>query len=364
MSTLSDDKEVARATVRSASVSPAVPASKTFLDPTATAIVAFYSVSTITNTLRVSAIGRGVVANLNPWGWSALVFGDLNSFYTWDGSKIVGWGTSGVPGQPFDQITLSSNGPVVGPSTTAANPSQSNTPTPGASASAIESAGASTGSNVSASPSAAANGTATSTTAPVSKGHDVTSGVAAGIAIGCLLAGILIAGLVFWLCGRKRKPTRSHDYEASRTALVPQEKGFATSAIPLGSRTATASPLMDVLPLPLEDKAVAGEISKISLSVKNHVQSYYHASRVNAASLDLDDIQGLGNNLPISAGTLSTLLDNAATREIALRFCIAWVVCSKILPSTGSRATLLPAEVAECSRSIASARGSASGEYG
>jgi len=189
----------------------------------------------------------------------------------------------------------------------------------------------------------------------------VTSGAAAGIAIGCLVAGALIAGLVFWCCWVKRRTSRARDYEARGSTLVPQEKGFATKARALGSGSAASSPMSDTLPMPLEDKAITGEISKISSSIKNHVQSYYHADRVNAALLDLDDIQALGYDLPVSAGMISTLLGNSATREIALRFCIAWVVCSRILPGTDSRTSLLPLEVAKCSEKIASVQTGSSG---
>jgi hypothetical protein len=108
-------------------------------------------------------------------------------------------------------------------------------------------------------------------------------------------------------------------------------------------------------------KAITGEISKISNSIKNHVQSYYHADRVNAALLDLDDIQALGRDLPVSVGTISTLLGNTATREIALRFCIAWVVCSRILPGADSRTSLLPLEVANCSEKIANMHNGSTG---
>jgi hypothetical protein len=138
------------------------------------------------------------------------------------------------------------------------------------------------------------------------------------------------------------------DYEASSTALMPREKGFASSAVPLGSGISGASPVAGALPLPLEDKAITSDISKISNSIKNHVQSYYQMGRVSPGLIDLDDIHALGSSQSISAGTLSTLLDNPKTREIALRFCIAWVVCSRVLPSSDSGTSLLPVEVAGC----------------
>jgi hypothetical protein len=107
------------------------------------------------------------------------------------------------------------------------------------------------------------------------------------------------------------------------------------------------------LPQPLEDKAISGEVSKISNAIKNHVQSFYHNGRVSPGLLDLDDLQGLGNNLPMSTGTLSTLLGNSDTREIALRFCIAWVAVSRMQLQAHPSTTFLPPEVAACSLSMA-----------
>jgi hypothetical protein len=191
------------------------------------------------------------------------------------------------------------------------------------------------------------------TSTPTSKSSSdgksgVPRGAVAGAAIGCLIAGALIAGLIFWFCWGKRKASRVRDYEASSTALMPREKGFASSAVPLGSEISGASPVAGALPLPLEDKAITSDISKISNSIKNHVQSYYQTGRVSPGLIDLDDIRALGSSQSISAGTLSTLLDNPKTREIALRFCIAWVVCSRVLPSSDSGTSLLPVEVAGC----------------
>jgi hypothetical protein len=191
----------------------------------------------------------------------------------------------------------------------------------------------------------------------------ITNGAAAGVAIGCLIAGALIAGLIFWFCWGKRKQSRARDYEASRTALMPHEKGFATNAIPLGSGSSAAAPVAGALPLPLEDKAVTGEISKISNSIKNHVQSYYQMGRVSPGLIDLDDIHALGSSQPISAGTLSTLLDSATTREIALRFCIAWVVCSRMQPGADSKTSLLPVELAGCMRKMTEERRGSPGKH-
>lgn len=202
----------------------------------------------------------------------------------------------------------------------------------------------------------------TATNPTVVKSPGVTSGAAAGIAIGCLIAGGLIAGLVFWFCWRKRKAADIRDHEASRIALMPaHEKGFAANTVPLGSGSSAVSPVSAALPLPLEDKAITSEISKIANSIKNHVQSYYQNSRVSPGLIDVDDIHAIGGGQPISAGTLSTLLGNTATREIALRFCIAWAVCSRMQPGGDPKTSLLPLEVAGCVQSITPQKGGSPG---
>ena len=49
--------------------------------------------------------------------------------------------------------------------------------------------------------------------------------------------------------------------------------------------------------------------------------------------------------MPISTGTLSTLLDNTATREVALRFCIAWAIVFRLQNYGSPSESLLPHEV-------------------
>jgi hypothetical protein len=174
----------------------------------------------------------------------------------------------------------------------------------------------------------------------------------AGAAIGCLIAGAVIAGLVFWFCWGRPKGSRSRNYDASSSALVHDGKGFTANAIPLESRNLAVLSTPDVFPMPLEDKAISGEISKICNSIKNHVQSYYHAIEISPGLLDLDDVKALGSDLLIPAATLGSLLDDKASREIALRFCIAWVVFSKMRPDASPSTSLLPTELAECLRKM------------
>jgi hypothetical protein len=204
---------------------------------------------------------------------------------------------------------------------------------------------------------AATSSTSTSTPKPTSQaaksgGTGLSTGATAGIAIGCLAAGALLAGLILWFCWRRKKTPKSQYSGANTYAMASQEKGFSANTVPLAGVGHTAVGIGGGLPQPLEDKAITGDISKISNAIKNHVQSYYHTSRISPGLIDYDDLHAFGPTLPISVGTLTTLMGNAATREIALRFIIAWVVVSRLQPSKDPAKSLLPSEVAQCYQTI------------
>jgi len=293
-------------------------------------------------------------------------------FYTWDqksGANQIFWGTavnSATLILPLVDMGVTVTAPAPAPPSA---PAATSTPTSEKMTPMSSTAAAPAPPSIGVA-STTSSGSLQSTTTSINEApktaqkdsSSISNGAVAGIAVGCLAAGIILAGLILWLCGRKRKSSSARDYEASSAVLMPREKGFAAEAVPLSSGSPNTSPISGTLPLPLEDKAIIGEISKVSNSIKNHVQSYYQMGRISQGLIDLDDIHALGSGQPISAGTLSTLLGNSATREIALRFCIAWVVCSRMLPGKHSVASLLPVEIAKCYQTVAKEHGNASGE--
>ncbi|KAH6638769.1 hypothetical protein C7974DRAFT_329428 [Boeremia exigua] len=199
-----------------------------------------------------------------------------------------------------------------------------------------------------------ASTTTTSTPMNDEKSVGLSGGSVAGVAIGCLIAGALIAGLVLWVCRSRRTSKRIDHNETSAIALISPEKGPLTHTKSITGSLA----IVDVdgaLPQPLEDQAISGEITKISSLIKNHVQSYYHNKVVNLGLIDLDDITALGKVLPFPARKLSALLDDPATREVALRFCIAWAIISRIQSHGTSADSLLPPEVCTPMREIMNA---------
>ncbi|KAF1363529.1 hypothetical protein EJ07DRAFT_173382 [Lizonia empirigonia] len=189
----------------------------------------------------------------------------------------------------------------------------------------------------------------------VRQSHGISDGAAAGVAIGCLIAGALIAGLILWFCWGRRKAQRSRYSETGAISLTPFEKGPLAHNRFLGSGSHAQLGAITGLPQPLEDQAISGEVSKISNLIKNHVQSYYHNRTMSPGIVGVNGIVELGEGLPFPAGTLSTLLDNIATREVALRFSIAWAIISRLQNYDDPSRTLLPHEVWESLRNITKA---------
>ncbi|PZD27223.1 hypothetical protein A1F96_06919 [Pyrenophora tritici-repentis] len=199
--------------------------------------------------------------------------------------------------------------------------------------------------------SSASSGISLPSRYPSPQKDSLSTGAIAGIAVGCLVAGALVAGIVLLFCWRRRRVPEARYSKTNTYAVGSQEKGFAAQTIPLAGREHADAPT-NALPQPLEDKAISGEISKISNAIKNHVQSYYHINRISPNLIDHNDLHTLGSDLPISVGTLATLISNATTREVALRFIIAWVIVSKLQSAKDPAKSLLPTEIAPCLQMI------------
>ena len=196
------------------------------------------------------------------------------------------------------------------------------------------------------------------------KSKELSGGAVAGVAIGCLIAGALIAGLVAWLClKRRRSAARTRYSETSTVALMHHEKGPVAHTAPLSGGIPTTAAVDSGLPQPLEDKAISAEISKISNLMKNHVQSYYHGRTVNPRMLDSDDLKALGDGILISLDSLSSLLNSPKTREIALRFCIASVVTARMQLNEPLSTTFLPPEISKCLQSMPDVDRHSRGKY-
>jgi hypothetical protein len=130
-----------------------------------------------------------------------------------------------------------------------------------------------------------------------------------------------------------------NNMKSQDTAMVPLEK------------MNTNSSLASALPPPIQDSDICQDMSKLGNSIKNHAQSYYSnaakpqegASAVKASLASL-----LNNDSPLKRDAMISLLSNPRTVGVAIRFLLAWVIAQHIHPSTPTKTTLLPDELAAC----------------
>ncbi|KAJ9640041.1 hypothetical protein H2199_006275 [Coniosporium tulheliwenetii] len=187
----------------------------------------------------------------------------------------------------------------------------------------------------------------------------LSAGAAAGVGIGCVIIGALLGALAFWFFVMRKPKTRRirRDHEAGRLGGFSSDPSQKESKYPSATTTAVngavATSYVDKnLPQPLEDDAISGEMSRLRSSIKNHVQSYYHSSPVNLGVINGAALGSLGNELPVPPASLEALIASPNTRQIALRFCIAWIIISRMGLESDFETTFLPPEVASCIQSM------------
>ncbi|KAL8953631.1 MAG: hypothetical protein Q9222_000517 [Ikaeria aurantiellina] len=189
---------------------------------------------------------------------------------------------------------------------------------------------------------------ATGPAAPRKDSNPISSGAAAGIGVGCAIAGALIAAALFALLYRRRRRRRP-----ARSDAIPLN-GFSPvdKSVSSPDPSSPAGMIERNLPQPVEDQALGGEMSRLRTAIKNHVQSYYHTNSTGGTVDQVALASVAAGNMPLIASTLGSLLSNPATRIVAIRFCITWTTISRIDQNCEPSLSFLPPEVASCLTSI------------
>jgi hypothetical protein len=197
--------------------------------------------------------------------------------------------------------------------------------------------------------------TAAPTPAPNTGSKGLPGSAVAGVAIGMLLAGALIAGVIFFFLLRrqkKRQATSAAGYSRQHAPYTERslgpEKEATVVAAPVGG-------IDDLLPQPAEDDAVTGDLSRIRDNIKNHVRTYYHSGPISAPDINEVSIRDVGALTGTSAAVLAKSLGDPINRDNALRSIVSSVILTRC---TGERSpSLLPSDVAVLSASISQSNG-------
>ncbi|USW57049.1 hypothetical protein Slin15195_G103680 [Septoria linicola] len=209
----------------------------------------------------------------------------------------------------------------------------------------------------------------------------VSSGGAAGIGIGCLIAGVLICGLAFYVLGPRRhlwrrkksgidedgnleesiigEKTRggTHHIDGGCVVPTPSAEGQASH-----SRSGSDSSVSTATIGTIEfiDHEVREEFHCLNVAIKGHAELYYNLRPIEEpnhknASCDtniatLTDL--LGPAAPLDGIAMDCLLQEPATRHDSIRLLLAWVVFRFTQLDAPMEKTLLPPELVKCAQAM------------
>lgn len=135
--------------------------------------------------------------------------------------------------------------------------------------------------------------------------------------------------------------TRRHASYTERKASP--DKSATVVATAVGS-------IDDLLPQPVEDETISGDLSKIRDNIKNHVRTFYHSGPTTAADINEAGIRDIAALTNLSAAVLVNTLSDPIKRDNALRSVLAAVILTR---TTGDRnPSLLPSDLSALSTSI------------
>ncbi|KAK0753002.1 hypothetical protein B0T18DRAFT_314869 [Schizothecium vesticola] len=177
------------------------------------------------------------------------------------------------------------------------------------------------------------------------------AGAVAGVAIGCLVAGALVAFAIAFFCLKRRRSKQyDGDSPASTTVVTSDLKGFHVPP-----PVADGSPLDKFLLDSTSDKEMAAELHALGTLIQSHTENNYHSGAVlvnrNTLSAALAQL-GVQRGGSLGPSELASLALAPATRQVALQHVISQVVFTSIDTSSRSQLSMLPSPIAAFLQSI------------
>ena len=198
----------------------------------------------------------------------------------------------------------------------------------------------------------------------------MVAGAAAGIGIGCALAGAALAEiLVCFLMQRRQRPGMV--YRSPDEATPMKENGDSkcgthsdTPTSPL-TNSSTMLAIEAALSPPTQDRDISSDMSKLDTAIKNHAQSYYsntQPTQVSRMTLEERLSALMGPNAPWTPTAIAGMLGDPRSTVVAIRFILGWCILQSLDLSSPPEKSLLPPELAECVEAMKSFRSSSEGE--
>lgn len=207
------------------------------------------------------------------------------------------------------------------------------------------------------------NSTTNSTRPPAVVAHNdrLSDGAVAGVAIGCAIAGAILALIVFGLVLRSRKERSNH---ASSIAYETTPRG---QSVDVDSKSAMMTPMTDMTLERADDSQIKKSMMDMNELINQHVENHYHNQSFSGSQADLErELMRCGFNgaSDLSAGFMTSVLINPRTRAAGVRRLIAYVIIRHSQPSAEESVLLLPGSIAGVSRAMLQVKRRAGEEQG
>lgn len=187
---------------------------------------------------------------------------------------------------------------------------------------------------------------------PSSPGRGIQGGAVAGVAIGCLIAGLALGLLVAFMFYKRRR--RNNSNSPNFIAVEPQyaepKHGPQVSVTTSGQVAELSQFLLDATP----DKEIQSELSSLSELIYQHVETYYHGPQVQATSAEVaQSLVNIGYSPELSGiqpEAVAAICLATKTSQVGLRHVLSHVIFRGLDFNSGGNSSMLPVPVAAMAR--------------
>jgi hypothetical protein len=197
---------------------------------------------------------------------------------------------------------------------------------------------------------------ATSALSKHTSGPQFGSGAIAGAAVGCLIGGALIAGLLVWLFVssrlKRRRPQGGFAEHPPNSRDVNQEKSLPTAPL-LGGGGAAGS-WEQHLPQSESDSTMRTSVKALFDQIEVHVENFYRDAVVPISPESQTELMKVHSSyLPDS---VVNLLSQTKTQMLLIKHCLAYLIASRITADNDAPASFLPVDFVALPRAIGGTR--------